>query len=89
MSQTKQGNKNKILKVIYYDENAAMDYVTIMNDGNITIEEINKAIEGHDAEVEANSEASIKSSFLKMLNLSVGVKSEIVLMLFILILKNL
>lgn len=41
--------KNKILKVIYYDENAAMDYVTIMNDGNITIEEINKAIEGYDS----------------------------------------
>lgn len=69
--------KNKILKVIYYDENAAMDYVTIMNDGNITIEEINKAIEGHDAEVGANGKASIKSSFLKMLNLSVGVRSEI------------
>lgn len=42
----------KKLKVIYYDENAAMDYVTIMNDGNITIEEIDKAIEGHDAEEE-------------------------------------
>lgn len=54
-----------------------MDYVTIMNDGNITIEEINKAIEGHDAEVGANGESSIKSSFLKMLNLLVGVKSEI------------
>lgn len=48
-----------------------------MNDGNITIEEINKAIEGHDAEVGANGEASIKSSFSKRLNLSVGVKSKI------------
>ena len=46
MNQKTQESKNKILKVIYYDENAAMDYVTIMNDGNITIEEINKAIEG-------------------------------------------
>lgn len=60
------------------DENAAMDYVTIMNDGNITIEEINKAIEVHNAEVGANGEESVKSSFLKMPNLSVGVKSEIV-----------
>ena len=77
MNQKTQESKNKILKVIYYDENAAMDYVTIMNDGNITIEEINKAIGGHNAEVGANGEASIKSSFLKMLNLSVGVKSEI------------
>ncbi len=74
MSQNKQANKNKILKVIYYDENAAMDYVTIMNDGNITIEEINKAIEGHDTEIGASGESSIKTSFLKMLNLSVGVK---------------
>ena len=77
MNQTKEKKQNKILKVIYYDENAAMDYVTIMNDGNVTIEEINKAIEGHEAEVGANGEASIKSSFLKMLNLSVGVKSDI------------
>lgn len=77
MSQNKQVSKNKLLKVIYYDENAAMDYVTIMNDGNVTIEEINKAIEGRYAQVGATGEASIKSSFLKMLNLSVGVKSDI------------
>lgn len=73
-----KGKKNsKILKVIYYDENAAMDYVTIMNDGNITSEEINKVIEGKEAGAEAEAEAGIKSSFLKMLGLSLGVKSEI------------
>ena len=54
-----------------------MDYVTIMNDGNITIEEINKAIEGKDNEIGVNGEASIKTSFLKMLNLLVGVKSDV------------
>lgn len=37
---------------------------------NITIEEKNKAIEGKDNEIWVNSEASIKTSFLKMLNLS-------------------
>lgn len=63
MSQKKQENRNKILKVIYYDENAAMDYVTIMNDGNVTIEEINQAIEGRDAQVGANGEASINLLF--------------------------
>ena len=77
MNSDKYENKGKILKVIYYDENAAMDYVTIMNDGNITIEEINKAIEGKDNEIEVNGEASIKKSFLKMLNFSVGVKSDV------------
>ena len=77
MNPDKHENKRKILKVIYYDENAAMDYVTIMNDGNITIEEINKAIEGKDNETEVNGEASIKKSFLKMLNFSVGVKSDV------------
>lgn len=35
-----------------------MDYVTIMNDGNI-IEEINKVIEGHDAKEEATSETRV------------------------------
>ena len=35
MNQTKEKKQNKILKVIYYDENAAMDYVTIMNDGDL------------------------------------------------------
>ena len=68
MNPDKYENKGKILKVIYYDENAAMDYVTIMNDGNITIEEINKAIEGKNNEIGVNGEASIKKSFLKMLN---------------------
>ena len=77
MNPDKYENKGKILKVIYYDENAAMDYVTIMNDGNITIEEINKAIEGKDNEIGVNGEASIKTSFLKMLNLLVGVKSDV------------
>ncbi len=77
MNPDKHENKRKILKVIYYDENAAMDYVTIMNDGNITIEEINKAIEEKDNEIGVNGEASIKTSFLKMLNLSLGVKSDV------------
>ena len=45
----KDTKSNKILKVIYYDENAAIDYVTIMNEGNITVEEINKAISGNNA----------------------------------------
>lgn len=45
-----------------------MDYVTIMNDGNITIEEINKVTEVHNAKLGANDEASIKSSSLKMPN---------------------
>lgn len=67
----------KILKVIYYDENAAMDYVTIVNDGNITVEEINKAISGSDAEVKVEGEAKAKVSLLKMLKLSLGVKSDI------------
>ena len=69
--------KNKILKVIYYDENAAMDYVTIVNDGNITVEEIKKAITGMNAEVQVEGKAEIKSTLLKMLNLSAGVKSEL------------
>lgn len=63
--------------MIYYDENAAIDYVTIMNEGNITVEEINKAISGTDAGVEVEGDASIKASLLKMLNLSLGVKAEI------------
>ena len=65
---------NKMLKVIYYDENAAIDYVTIMNEGNITVEEINKAISANNAEVEIEESASVKTSLLKMLNLSLGVK---------------
>ena len=73
----KSKKNSKILKVIFYDENAAMDYVTIMNDGNITTEEINKVINGNDALVGIGAEAGIKSSFLKMLGLSLGVKSEL------------
>lgn len=73
----KSKKNSKILKVIYYDENAAMDYVTIMNDGNITTEEINKVISGNDALVETEAAAGIKSSFLKMLGLSLGVRSEL------------
>ncbi len=67
----------KILKVVYYDENAAMDYVTIMNDGNLTVEEINKAIDGDEAEIKAEGETSIKVSLIKMLKLATGIKSEI------------
>ena len=67
--------EGKILKVIYYDENAAMDYVTIVNDGNITVEEINKAITGSDAEVKVEGEAAVKTSLLKMLKLSLGIPS--------------
>lgn len=33
MNSDKYENKGKILTVIYNDENAAMDYVTIINDG--------------------------------------------------------
>lgn len=40
---------------------------TIMNDGNITIEEINKVIEGHDTEMGASGEPSIKTLFFIML----------------------
>lgn len=54
-----------------------MDYVTIVNDGNITVEEINKAITGSDAEVKVEGEAAVKTSLLKMLKLSLGVKSDI------------
>ena len=71
----KDTKSNKILKVIYYDENAAIDYVTIMNEGNITVEEINKAISGNNAEVGIEGSASVKTSLLKMLNLSLGVKA--------------
>ena len=69
--------KNKLLKVIYYDEDAAMDYVIIINDGNITTEEINKAIEGNKASVGVDGELGIKSSLLKMLGLSLGIKSNL------------
>ena len=58
-------------------KNAAMDYVTIMNDGNLTVEEINKAIDGDEAEIKAEGEASIKVSLIKMLKLATGIKSEI------------
>lgn len=74
---SKNDENKKMVKVIYYDENAAMDYVTIMNEGNVTTEEINKAIEGTDAKVEAEAGISIKSSFLKMLGLSLGIKSDL------------
>ena len=57
----KDTKSNKILKVIYYDENAAIDYVTIMNEGNITVEEINKAISGNNAEVGIEGSASVKT----------------------------
>ena len=76
MRENKENN-SKLLKVIYYDENAAMDYVIIINDGNITTEEINKVIEGKDAEVGASGELGIKTSLLKMLGLSLGIKSSI------------
>lgn len=67
---------NKMLKVIYYDENAAIDYVTIANDGNLTVEEINKAITDGKVEISSEAEISAKTSLLKMLNLSLGVKSN-------------
>jgi len=66
----------KILKVIYYDENAAIDYVTIMNEGNITVEEINKAMSGSNVDAGIEGSVSVKTSLLKMLNLSSGVKAE-------------
>lgn len=69
--------KNKLLKVIYYDENAAIDYITIKNGGNITSEEINQAIEGSNTDVEGKTGANAKASLLKMLNLSLGVKSKL------------
>lgn len=57
INQKIQESKNKILKVIYDDENVSMNYVTIMKDGNITIEEINKAIEGHNDSIKKLSKS--------------------------------
>ena len=73
----KKSKNSKLLKVIYYDENAAMDYVTIMNDGNITSEEINKVIEGSNKDIKVAADASAKSSLMRILNLSIGVSSKI------------
>ena len=75
--KNKKKSDKKMLKVIYYDENTAMDYITIMNGGNITTEEIKKAIEGTKTDVAVGAGINIKNTLLNMLGLSFGLNSDI------------
>lgn len=75
--KNKEKSGDKMLKVIYYDENTAMDYITIMNGGNITTKEIKNAMEETKAKVSTGAGIDIKESILKILGLSFGINSSI------------
>ena len=65
------------VKIIYFDKSTAIDYINIINEGDITVEEINKAISETGTELDLNGVAKAKASLLNMLKLSVGLKSNI------------
>ena len=65
------------VKIIYFDNSTAIDYINIINEGEITIEEINKVIDETGSELNLNGEAKAKISLLNMLKLSVGLKSNV------------
>ena len=65
------------VKIIYFDNSTAIDYINIINEGDITVEEINKAISETGTELDLNGVAKAKASLLNMLKLSVGLKSNI------------
>ena len=72
-------NKEKLpfIKIIYFDNSTAIDYINIINEGEITVEEINKVIGESGAEIRVDGDANAKASLLNMLKLSVGLKSGI------------
>lgn len=71
----KKKEKLPFIKIIYFDNSTAIDYINIINEGEITVEEINKVMNESGAEVNVDGEA--KASLLNMLKLSVGLKSNI------------
>lgn len=73
----KKKEKLPFIKIIYFDNSTAIDYINIINEGEITVEEINKAMNESEAEVNVDGEAKAKASLLNMLKLSVGLKSNI------------
>lgn len=75
MSKSKE--RLPFVKIIYFDNSTAIDYINIINEGEITVEEINKAMDETGTELDLNGEAKAKASLLNMLKLSVGLKSNI------------
>lgn len=66
----KQERKTKILKVIYFDENSAMDYLNISRGGNLQIiQEMQKKKEAQD-QVDAKTGVSAKLNFLRIFSLN-------------------
>ncbi len=74
---TKMKEKLPFIKIIYFDNSTAIDYINIINEGEITVEEINKVMDESDAKIDVEGEAKAKISLLNMLKLSVGLKSNV------------
>lgn len=72
----KEKEKLPFLKIIYFDNSTAIDYINIINEGEITVEEINKIMNESGAEINVEGEAKAKTSLLNMLKLSIGLKSN-------------
>lgn len=65
------------IKIIYFDNSTAIDYINIINEGEITVEEINKVMNESDTDINIDGEAQAKASLLNMLKLSIGLKSNV------------
>lgn len=73
----KKKEKLPFIKIIYFDNSTAIDYINIINEGEITVEEINKVMNECGADINVDGEAKAKASLLNILKLSVGLKSNI------------
>lgn len=73
----KKKEKLPFIKIIYFDNSTAIDYINIINEGEITVEEINKVMNESGADINVGGEAKAKASLLNMLKLSIGLKSNV------------
>lgn len=71
--------ERKILKVIYFDEEAAIDYITISDGGKAISEIINTEQETDTSKLEGETSTSFKLPFLTWFNLQakIGISSNI------------
>lgn len=67
----------KIVKIIYFDENSAMDYVNIMNEGEITQTNEGIVYQEKDTQISIGAKISAKLKFMKFLNAETKVASDI------------
>lgn len=67
----------KIVKIIYFDENSAMDYVNIMNEGEITKTNEGIIYQEKDAQISTGAKISAKLKFMKFLNAETEIASDI------------